>query len=162
MGFTLSTDEKVIKALEKFVCKIYSYPRLDSVNHLRLEIFLKQYKPKNKGSLVDCVKKFDGSALPPCLRVLTEKIKRTNFVAGKCLSAWTKSPPMVSPANCGWKLVDGKFSIKWFIGNVAPQSIDVISSECSEDEEDYNSDSDDDLQTRNLDYDSTDSESDDD
>ena len=46
MGFSEDFDKEDFKTTENFVCSMYGYPKLKSVNELRLELFLKKYKPK--------------------------------------------------------------------------------------------------------------------
>ena len=67
--------------IEKYVCEIYTKPKLDSVNDARLEMFLDKYKPTGE-KLISCVKKMDATLLSPCSSVVKEKIKRTFAVFG--------------------------------------------------------------------------------
>ena len=41
-------DNKQLRGIEKFVCEIYEKKQLDSVNDVRLQIFLKKYKPNTR------------------------------------------------------------------------------------------------------------------
>ena len=51
-------NEEDIMSVESFVCKMYGQKRFASVNELRLELFLKKYKPKQSDdSLVNNMKK---------------------------------------------------------------------------------------------------------
>ena len=49
-------------------------PKLDSVNELRLSMFLKKYQIKSKEKTLTCIKKIEESSVPPCSRVLRQKI----------------------------------------------------------------------------------------
>ena len=65
--------------------------------------------------------------MPPCLKVLHQKIKRCIYVA----SIWTNSlrtkPTPHLPTSFGWTLdEDGTYCIKWFEGNVAPKIVEVV------------------------------------
>ena len=63
--------------------------------------------------MIYCVRKLDGSSLPPCSRVIWQKVLRTNYISGKWLSAWQQHPPSYSAEESGWELVNGNYKIKW-------------------------------------------------
>ena len=64
MGFFDDIQEEKFKVIEKL-------PKFNSVNEVRLELFLKKYRPKKKEEVViSCVKKMEGSFLLPCASVL--------------------------------------------------------------------------------------------
>ena len=75
--------------------------------------------------------------MPPCQRVLCQKIKRTNLVASRWCAATEPLEPSMSPAEYGWVCEDDKYKIKWFHGEAAPRSLDIILDEADveEDEE---------------------------
>ena len=81
----------VLQILEKIVCQMYGFTNSVSINDVRLQIFLKKYRSKS-GKPISSVKRMDGAFLPPCSRVLVEKIKRTNFIVGKWL--YSTSPTL--------------------------------------------------------------------
>ena len=110
---------------EKYVCAIYGRKRLASIDEVRLELFLKKYKPK-KSKLISNMKMFDGSRLSPCSSVLKEKIKRTKYIIGVWLSSVFLSPPDPPPLNYEWIIKHQKYQVKWFYGPQSPKSIDVI------------------------------------
>ena len=64
--------------------------------------------------------------MPPCSRVLQEKITRTALVASKWCSSTEPFEPAMSPPDHGWIFQDGKYKIKWFEGEAAPRSLDII------------------------------------
>ena len=68
----------------------------------------------------------EGSYLPPCSRVLFQKVKQANFVTGKWISAVDCSPPPFTPEPSGWVLVNEMYTIKWFDSAISPESIEVI------------------------------------
>ena len=71
----------------------------------------------------------EDSFLPPCASVLQQKTNRTSEIrqiAGKWLSSWTSYPPISNPLNCGWVLDNGHWKIKWFEGDIAPKSVELI------------------------------------
>ena len=83
----ISDDIKSI--IKSFVCQMFGRKETDSVDQARLEIFVTKYKPK-KGSASlneNQAKKLDSSIMPPCSKVLHQKIKRCIYVAG----IWTNS-----------------------------------------------------------------------
>ena len=84
MGFSDDIQE-VFKVIEKFTCTLYGKPKFNSVNEVRLELFLKNSNQKRKKEevVISCIKKMAGSFLPPCASVLQQKTKRTNHIAGK-------------------------------------------------------------------------------
>ena len=54
--------------------------------------------------------------MPPCKNVLTEKIKRTKFVARKWMTLVDTLQPVWCPSDFEWKLDNGKYTIKWYDG----------------------------------------------
>ena len=126
----------VRQEIESFLCKVYGKKKLTSIDEVRLQVFASKYKPKKNGtrSITD-VKSMDGSAMPPCSRVLQEKINRTSLVASKWFSSTEPFEPAMSPPEYGWIFQDGKYKIKWFEGAVAPRSLDIILNDVEEDEE---------------------------
>ena len=48
MGFSDDIQEKQFKVIEKFPCTLYEKPKFNSVNEVRLKLFLKKYQPKKK------------------------------------------------------------------------------------------------------------------
>ena len=83
MRFSDDIQEEEFKVIEKFACALYGKPKFNSVNEVRLELFLKKYRPKKKEeALITCVKKMEGSFLPPFASVLKQKTHRTNHIAG--------------------------------------------------------------------------------
>ena len=130
MEFSEDIQEEEFKVIEKFTCALYGKPKFNSVNEVRLELFLKKYRPKKKEEVViSCVKKMEGSFLPPCASVLKQKTNRTNHIAGKLLSSWTSHPPISNPLNCGCDLSNGYWKVKWFEGNIAPTSVELITAD---------------------------------
>ena len=112
LRFSEVITDDTIAMMKKFVCEMYGMKRYTSVNEVRLELFPRKYKPKT-GEKISCVKKMDGSYLPPYLRVVKQKIKRTNLIAGKWLSLTSVPPPpppgystrtLRMDSKCGWAL----------------------------------------------------------
>lgn len=78
---------------------------------------------------IDSLKKLDGSALPPCSRVLLQKIKRTHLIAMRWHSATQAEQNSLSPLLSGWKDEDDSYRILWVEGDISPKALDVLSSE---------------------------------
>ena len=69
----------------------------------------------------------NGSSLPPCSRVLKEKLKRTKLVANLWMNATLPHLPALNPDEHGWKVDDnGTFGLSWFEGDATPASIEEI------------------------------------
>ena len=128
MGETDHISEGKLNGIESFVCSMYGYKKEKSVDHVRLMIFLKKYKPKKADKdVISCVKNMEGNQLPPCSRVLHEKIKRANLVCSRWKSSLFSTSPPFNPEESGWLLKDGEYRVLWFVGPVAPKTIDLVS-----------------------------------
>ena len=153
LGTTEHVPAEIQDEIEKFVCQLYGHKGFTSIDEVRLHMFLKKYKCK--GNVVaSTAKKMDGSSLPPCKKVLKEKIKRTNFVVAKWMSATKSSMPPFDPINCGWELLEGQYKLHWFEGNASPTILEVSISEVSEEEEYEEDENEDDLVNEDVDSDS--------
>ena len=122
---------KEVSDIEKFICALYGKRKLDSINDTRFQIFCNKYKTKDESQSVTKVKSFDGSCMPSCKKVLTEKIKRTKFVARKWMTSVDALQPLWCPSDFEWKLDDGKYTIKWYDGEVAPRSLYTVCTDGS-------------------------------
>ena len=71
----------------------------------------------------------EGSFLPPCPSVLKQKTNRTNHIAGKLLSSWTRHPPISNPLNYRWELSNRHWKVKWFEGDIATTSVELITAD---------------------------------
>ena len=129
MGFSDDIQEEEFKAIENSICTLYGKPKFNSVNEVRLELYLKKYRPKKKEVVISCVKKMEGSFLPLCTSVLKQKSNRSNHIAGKLLSSWTSHPPISNPLNCDWQLSNRHWKVKWFKGDIATTSVEFITAD---------------------------------
>ena len=129
MGFGEKVSKETFSTIEHYVCTLYGKPKLKSFNESRLDIFLNKYRLKSKDQVVNCVRKLDENSLPPCCRVLWQKVLRINYITGKQLSAWQQHPPSDSTEQSGWELANRNYKIKWSDGAVAPKIVDIISTE---------------------------------
>ena len=108
---------------------MYGKSKLTSVDQARLEIFLAKYKPKKRtDGLINQqqLKKMDSTMMPPCSKVLMQKIKRCSFITSIWQNATRAEPTTYAPTDFGWYLEDGKYNIQWFDGDVAPKIVDVV------------------------------------
>ena len=64
--------------------------------------------------------------LPPYASVLQQKTNRTNHIAGKLLSSWTIDLLTSNPLSCCWVVSNRHCKVKWFEGNIAPESVEFI------------------------------------
>ena len=124
LGEAETVSEETISHIEEYVCEVYGFSKLSSIDAVRLEIFLKKYKLKKKETN-SFAKKLQSNFFSPCRRVLVEKIKRTNFITAKWRSATKASMPSFDPVNCGWSLDNGKYVITWYLGPETPSILDV-------------------------------------
>ncbi|XP_054725586.1 uncharacterized protein LOC129235656 [Anastrepha obliqua] len=137
-------ETAVFPILEKFICNLYNFPLLSSVNDARFALFLKTYKvndleePFQKKKLQN----FDSSTLPPSQAELTQHLLRTKYIATIWKNAHKKILSYLRPETCGWILVEGKYTFKWFDGPQLPSTIqDIIDPGTNEGDEDINAES---------------------
>ena len=125
MAFSDDILGEEFKVMEKFSCALYGNPKFNSINEVRLELFLKKYQPKKKENvIISCVKKAVFYLL-----VVQQKTNRTNHIAGKLLSLWPSHPKISNPLNCGWELSSGHWKIRWFEGKTAAKSVELITAD---------------------------------
>ena len=98
-----------------------------------MHLFFQKYQQKEATERLSFVKKYDGSLLPPCRRVLKEKIKRTQLVAKKWISSVDAHPPNDEREGFGWLLGDHKFNVKWYDGKTTPKLLDIILEDDNDD-----------------------------
>ena len=123
----ISDDIKSI--IESFVCQMYGRKKNNSVDQACVEIFVTKNKPKKGSASPNQIqaKKLHSSIIPPCCKVLHQKIKRYIYVA----SIWTNSLRMKPTPHLPLSFVlmldeDVTYCIKWFEGDVAPKIVEVV------------------------------------
>ena len=116
----ISLNSSILERVEKYLYLLYGKKTCDSIDDVRLKIFLEKYKQfSKKGSKNETIlkiKKLDGSSWPPCSRVLVEKIKRTMFVARRWRCSYMQFQPTSEPCEHGWRLENNKYHIELFDG----------------------------------------------
>ena len=119
-------EDETISTIEKYVCELYGRKKQDKVNDARIQVFTDKYNKKNLNERLELVKKFDGSLIPPCKKVLLKKIERTCFVARRWRAATRSQEPTKSATESGWDLSDNYYEVKWFDGEATPKLLDVV------------------------------------
>ena len=120
--------------LESFVCALYGKPKMTNVDDVRYSMFQQFYAPKRHGDPLEKIKGINPSSMPPCHAVLINKIKRVNYVATIWKNAALPEPCVVQPEGNGWVRENGLYQIKWFDGDMVPQSIcQVLNKDTSPD-----------------------------
>ena len=108
---------------------MYGRRKTNLVDQARLEIFVTKYKPKKRSASLNQIqaKKLDSSIMPPCSKVLHQKIERCIYVANIWTNSLRTKPTPHFPTTFRWTLdEDGTFCIKWSEGNVAPKIAEVV------------------------------------
>ena len=108
---------------------MYGRKKTNSVDQARLEIFVTKYKPKKGSASLNQIqaKKLDSSIMPPCSKVLHQKIKWCIYVANIWKNSLRTKPTPHLPTSFGWTLdEDWTYYIKWFEGHVATKMVEVV------------------------------------
>ncbi len=147
--------------IEKFVCSLYGQ-NTAKVNDARTNVFNKAYNNSKNTSkdILKVNKSLDNRRMPPCEKVLIEKVKRLKYVCSVWCNATLAEPTTLDPLNFGWQQIEDQLAPLWFQGAAAPDSINEImykitdenkdddddtefdDDECSEDDDSSSSDSD--------------------
>ena len=123
--------------VESFVCAMYGMKDCKNTNLARKMKIVQQAKPNSK--LPDQIKKIDCGLLPPCKKVLQNKIKRSQYVAITWSNADQPNPTEgMNPEEYGWYKVGNSFLPKWYEGSPLPAAEDLHVNDRNEssDEED--------------------------
>ena len=97
---------------------------------VRTQMFLGKYEAKKPEERLSCSKKFNSSMMPPCQKVLQQKIKRVHLIMRHWVSSTRAHPPNDNPEDFGWILSeDGIYKVKWFVGHVAPSALEISITE---------------------------------
>jgi len=78
------------------------------------------YALEKESDLWKKIKASDLCCLPPCQRVLQQKLLRTNFVAYVWKHTRESKPVAFGPDGDGWELDDRRLKIVWFTSQNAP------------------------------------------
>ena len=143
-----------IEAVEQFICRLYGIKETDCVNEARkIKLFALADYEENEDppkTLKNKVKKVNCSLLPPCQKVLKNKIKRCQYVSQVWAKADTHYPSEgLCPSKFGWEKDGEKWVPTWYPGLPLPGKLVKEPAEGSKDEEEdedgtWSEDSDDD------------------
>ena len=123
VGVSPELPDAMVGLFSEWTCKMYGRKKCNNVDDARLEIFLQKYETKS----LSFIKKSDGNMLPPCSRVLMQKVKRTKLITKRWLSSNEGIPDPETPESCGWTLDDqNNYRILWFDGKSTPETIDIV------------------------------------
>ena len=114
---------KIIDDLDDFVCTLYGFPNIHSVDDVTVRMFEQKYAPNNENDPLMSISGMNPSLMPPCHRVLLQKIKRANFVDKLWKSANQAVPIQSSPVGSGWLLEDNVYRIHWYEGDQVPRNL---------------------------------------
>ena len=158
LGHEKAICQNDLTIIEEFVCSIYGATKLHckNVDEARVKLFQKSMPKKGTNKLSN-IKSIDPAMLPPCFKVLKEKIERTNLIAHRCLYSYNLTDPW-DPLEHGWIYCDGKVSLKWFEGDAIPKDLDYnkMPSHESETNSEYSNDVDEDHDVSDIDDDDED------
>lgn len=132
IGYENCDTDSIFPVVEKFICNLYNFKSIDSVNSARFALFLKTYNVNNLDEPFQKKKlyNFDASSLPPCHSEMLQHLLRSMYIATMWRNAHKKVPTSLKPENCGWLIADEKYQFKWFDGQQLPSTVkDVIHEE---------------------------------
>lgn len=125
---TLSDNrEDIFAKIEQFICNMYGFKSLKSIDEARLATFQKMYKHLDSDDVFRLPKRtIDGSALPPCKAELYQHFLRACYVAQIWAHAHLEVPTAEPPTNYGWVEIENKYGFSWFSGSQLPTTITEI------------------------------------
>ena len=102
---------------ERFICKVYGMPNIDTVNKARSQMFVKSRAP-------DC--------LPPTSDALGFHVKRCHYQAAVWRQAHKQHPVLPSPEAMGWKMeANSLVPILMGVPAVPESCMELISCKCA-------------------------------
>ncbi|XP_049823407.1 uncharacterized protein LOC126265573 [Aethina tumida] len=106
---------------------LYGLKKIAVVNLARNEIFNKTYKVADIAQSFSLnVRNYDACNLPPCQSELRQHLLRTKYIVCLWRNAQFRIISDMSPTDFGWKNVEGKLEMNWFIGNQLPDVYEDI------------------------------------
>ena len=91
------------------------------------------YKPQRNKPLLSA-KGISSISMPPCS--VYQQIPRVHLISVTWLKSYQADPPSISPTDSGFEIVNEKCYPKWHDGDITPPSIDCISSNANENDDD--------------------------
>ena len=135
LGDTDVIDQDVSAVVEEYLCSVYGARNVSGVNEARLQLFNKLYAPKRTNDPLEKLKTSDPCCMPPCQKVLQQKLRRTNFVAFVWKNAREAKPVAFGPEGHGWEVEKGRMKLLWFSGPSVPANIEIESSDLLSEED---------------------------
>ena len=133
-GFSSNFDE-LVTTVENYVCAMYGFKKIKTVNEARVASYFKVYKiSKDENEFRLPEKNFDASLLPPSKSELIQHILRTIYISTIWSNAHKQIPSSLSYLEYGWQLEDGKLNCKWFDGDQLPPTVEVITQDAEKNE----------------------------
>lgn len=129
LGNTSVAVEETFEKIETFICLMYGFKSMKNINHVRFQMFLRNYKMKNtdEAFFKKNLKNFDASCLPPCHSELNQQMRRAHYITHVWNNATLSDPVELDPEDYGWTSIDNKYEFLWFEGPQLPSSVkDVI------------------------------------
>lgn len=116
---SLTSDEVNVPAVTTFICSLYG-SKTSNINEARYKAFMRMSGGNEKKPL-GRIQKINCASLPPCMKTLTNHIKRAQFVAKLWKRADTTNPTDGSnPTDYGWKISENCFEPAWYDGSPVP------------------------------------------
>ena len=152
---SLSTgDNSHFSKIEKFICILYGIRSADNADEARrIKLYqlagIKEKEVIPHFKKVKKLRKINCSLLPPCQKVLQQKILRAQYVSQVWSKAADKNPSEgLCPSQYGWKKEENRWKWVWYIGSAVPDRF----TECadgSEDDDDAENEEEDDAWSEN-------------
>lgn len=124
LGRSWNVEEDLVCKLEQFVCYMYGFPRMKSVNEVRT-VMLKKMVGEDKQ--LTASSKVDLARLPPCRQSLIPHIMRVNYRVRQwkvANFAITETPPATDH---GWTIGEkGLLEPIWTQGDILPSRLEDI------------------------------------
>ena len=118
-----------IDDIEDFVCTLYGFLNIQKVDEVRIWMLKQKYRPRHDEDPLASISSMNPILMPPCHRVLLQKIKRANFVT----KLWKSSDQLVSVKAVlqvimvnGWVFEADGYRIHWYDGDQVPRSLGQI------------------------------------
>ncbi len=129
-------DPDVAATVEEYLCVVYGVNNITNLDEVRLHLFRKLFAPKEKTDPLKKIKAADPCCLPPCKRVLEQKLRRTNFVAFVWKNARKANPVEFGPDGHGWEISPDKVTIVWYTGKNVPKCLSIEDGDLEESTDD--------------------------
>ena len=120
LGVEWELSDELFVRLQEFTCLMYSSnPGTKDVNVLRYRLFCAR-----KGEL-------ESHQLPPCQDTLRKHCERANYQSAIWRRSLQSSPQITLSIGSGWCVKDGKLTIDWMSGELAPKAVlELLSGQC--------------------------------